>query len=148
MTNLLWHYTIPSLIEAIFYSKKLIPRWCTFDGKPILWFSANQDWEKSALQSEQLRTRNEMVEAYGSLFRIGLHPDQKLLEPWTSLQRTAQLSSGSISYLETSAQKLGANHSDWWGTTSSVSISEWRSVEKIVDDKWKELMWWPLFPNH
>jgi hypothetical protein len=146
VTNFLWHYTIPSKFKEIFHSKKLIPSpyhslealfsSTASNEKSILWFSSNQDWENSVCWG--VHGRDEMLKQFGSLFRVGLQPNQKLLVPWIRLQKTANLCPTTVSQLETDAQKVDANPGEWWGTTSSVPESEWRSVQKFVEGKWKD----------
>jgi len=146
--DLLWHYTTPQGITDIFHANQILPTSCGIlqDEKPVVWFSANQEWEKTAWKGlrnkrtgeiRELYTREDMVEVLGTLYRVGVK--RELLKPWVRLKKLGRIRPEMARELENVAIRLGASAYDWWGTIFPVGVAQWESVQELVLGEWKEL---------
>jgi hypothetical protein len=145
--TLVWHYTVGACITEIFRSRCITPTTVNvpIHEHPIVWFSANQEWEKTAWKALQtdtgeirnLYTREEMAAYCDGLYRIGMKPN--LLKPWSRLQKLAHIKVAEVRGLEKVARDLGANPFDWWGTIFPVTVDQWESLQVLKGEVWTEL---------
>jgi hypothetical protein len=142
---IVWHYTTRQCAMLIFESTVLKPAdaYLTKGEKPILWFSKNQYWEKTAnkawVQGTQSRllTMEEMREKGGGLFRFGIEQEKTI--NWPRLGAMAQMPSKIRKALEAQGIRQGGHFHDWCGLLEPVSIFE--CVGMVMNDN---LEWAPM----
>jgi hypothetical protein len=140
----IWHYTVPEALCLIEVSGFLQPSYLNskkYPSKPIVWCSANQNWEPTAgkrLGEVQITTLAKMLEVFGSLYRFGV--DESDVIPWTELQRRAQIVPLVANLLEKTAIQIDSNPSDWCGSLWKIFRHDWVTVQKLtVDTDWRDI---------
>src|SRR5690242_7344783 len=91
--SIVWHYTVGVAIKNILVDGELhLSTMAKGREKSILWFSANPDWEPSAVKAIELNSRKIPLDRagteqlYGGLYRIGVSPS--VLISWTDMKKT------------------------------------------------------------
>lgn len=141
---MVWHYTLGVYIYQIVESGEIRLSNNTKD-RPIVWFSSNPDWEETARRNfntngVRIPLDRQETEKYGhGLYRIGVYPDRADLKPWLRLKSMARLSPRSVELLVSSAESVGANPYDWWGSVSPVPKRYWESIERFENGEWKSI---------
>jgi hypothetical protein len=131
--SIVWHYTVGAAIERILADGKLnlglLARRYS-----VLWFSANPVWELSAgkrignLHLDKTGTEN----YYGGLYRIGVSPSG--LTAWNEWKAALRPNPQSLVEFE----RYG-NPSEWWCSFGVVERNRWKTVERLIDNKWQAL---------
>lgn len=98
---------------------------------PLLWFSANQEFEPTAIPSEF--TREEYIEKYG-LCRFGIDSKDSRLMNWTDAKEYANIPDDLIKGLESAGERLLAHPSNWFASSESISLSE--LTFQVFQGKW------------
>jgi len=140
-----WHYTTGEKAKLIFESGELKPTGAFIEAheKPILWFSTNQDWERTAnkwimapdgkiLPLTMEETRN----MGGGLFRFGM-PSLQLIQ-WPKLARLANMRSKIQWALEEGGLRAGADFREWCGLLEPVSIDA-LTCQTMTDSGWDDV---------
>lgn len=142
---LVWHYTVGACIERILADGELhVSAMAEGRGQPILWFSANPEWEPTAGKKiivdgkSQPLDRTGTEQWYGGLYRIGVSPS--ILKLWAELKQTTitKYKPEAMTRFENWGKSLGANPLDWWGTFDNVRSEHWVTIERF-DGGWREL---------
>lgn len=119
---IVWHYTKGIKVRNIYDNGCLLP--ATFGivppELPVVWFSANQHFENSALSGEfdargnhRNLTIEEMMKRHGGLYRFG-RPAKGLLHG-EELRKAAKISLSDWRGLAKVGEQMGASASDWYG---------------------------------
>ncbi len=137
--SLRWHYTTEAHIFAIIRSCSIEPAGNTLriktavgrpktlklSKKPIVWFSSNQRSEKTASR-------------FGRRFRIGVSPETAPHD-WPVLRRLGGITRRWTQMLCRTAEDVGANPNEWWGTFEPVPKSTWIAVQRFDGCKWVDV---------
>jgi len=136
-----WHYTTNQGLTGILRDQVIRPATAAVDRRerPIVWFSTNQDWEKTVTKALKysdgrlvaLKTPPQFVR-FGvrvRVFRIGVLPQSAPLH-WCQLKAMAGIKPKVIKGLVRSAIELGADPSEWRGTFEPVPATEWISLQE------------------
>lgn len=139
-----WHYTVGiryQLIErdgVIKPATAFVPQ----GEKPIVWFSLNQQWEKTADKSVKdedgtLRHLNtaETAEVGGGLVRIGVAPETAPHD-WKTLRELSGMTSAMAQGMYHAAIDKGARPGEWRGTFQAVPRSKWTAIEIFENGEW------------
>lgn len=132
MEDVVWHYApwefLPEIVSTGFLRASNAG---AIHEVPMLWFSANQQWEPTAtkvVQSHQglIRlTSEEQATRFGCI-RFGLPANDPRLLSWREACRVAQTSRQHRRGMERLGEKLGARSADWFAAASNVDLSELR----------------------
>ena len=143
--NRLWHYTTRPAFDAILRDGQIKPsskhhglnlfgrleEYIDPQERPIVWASANQNWESSwsTVVDAVGRTRRggtaEYADACGGLVRIGIDPEDAPLD-WDALKRT----SGMDPLLSRALERRGVcAHDLYYGTFDPIPQSRWLAVQ-------------------
>jgi hypothetical protein len=138
--SIVWHYTVGAAIKQIHSDGELhLSTMAQGREKSILWFSANPDWEPSAVKTILLNSRKIPLDKtgteqlYGGLYRIAV--SSSLLISWAEMKQAYKPES--VEILE-DAKRFGANPLDWWCSPSKVRSEHWMATERFSDG-WQEL---------
>jgi hypothetical protein len=141
---MLWHYTTGQKFLQILESGEIRPAFAGVpDGElPIVWFSSNQFWEKTACKGWQESdgsilslTMEETRKLGGGLFRIGVS-GETAPHDWLALKLLSGMKSGMARRMGTVALRHNARPEEWFGTFEAVSVEKWAAVEVYQDGQW------------
>ena len=137
--KLIWHYTAVHRIADILRCGyvdvarlHVVP-----PEKPLAWFSADQDWERTVRKLAPLGSMQEMLRVGIKLYRIGVLPEAAPLN-WTAIRKQSGMSGKTVHLLLQNAKRWGANPWDWYGSFSPVPESQWQAVE-IFKNGWEKV---------
>lgn len=142
----LWHYTFGHKLPLIFNDAALRPNGAKIapSEKPVLWFSAEQVFEPTAVKLVQVpgktglqRLSMHELHAMVGAFRFGLATIDERLIPWAGLQRRARISKPGVASMLRAAVEVGAKATNWYGTMSEVSLDD------VVFEAWNGSSWAP-----
>lgn len=142
-TDLLaWHYTTGSAFVNIAESSLLLPSTINVSPpeKPILWFSMNQFWEKTANKMwgfpdgsvQVLDMEGTRLKGRG-LFRFGVRARTTI--PWPLLAKKARINKEIARGLEKAGIKQGARPQEWRGSLVPILMEDCVAIEILTDDK-------------
>lgn len=140
MSEFVWHYTTVRCLGMIRASGFIFPATVRIEPqeKPVVWFSANQEWEPTATKlyvgsdgETRAATRQEMIEADGGLARLGIPPDQAV--PWWKIKKTAKIPNRVWRGLIISAKQDGASAKDWCAVVGSLPLNKISAIE-VMDE--------------
>ena len=158
MPSTLWHYTTWDRLPHIVESGKLQT---TNAGashvKPLLWFSANQGFEPTALKMARLSNGQviqlsfrQQLENFGCV-RFGLSGGFENCLNWRDACRYDGTSNAERRAMESYGRKIGGNPVHWFAVMEDISIDDlalevwldggWHSVDhpRAVANLWKDL---------
>jgi|GEM_PF-2133133 len=137
----LYHYTVGPKLALIAGSRHLAPKGyglaLSDKEKPVLWFSANPQWEPTATKVLSTNGKEfhrpsvqELLRLAGLYrFRLDIRIPEVLasmgikLLPWTRIQTVSRIAPIEIQNMVISGIDLGATPMHWWGTLDSVPLS-------------------------
>ncbi len=136
---IIWHYTTSERLVPILSTGELktTDMGVTPGEKPILWFSSNQVYERTAYRlkdnGESFSIR-EHIENFGGFVRFGIGiPLNAGLEifPWEGgkLADEARIPPDERTRLEKTAKPQGANPNEWYGTLKNVPVSSCAAIQ-------------------
>lgn len=127
----LWHYAawarLPAMVESgeLKGSNAGAP-----DELPMLWFSANQQWEPTATKLMQTQTGalvcltfKQQAEHFGCI-RFGLDESDSRLLNWKDACAAAGTRNEMKRLLEKSGKKQGAKPDNWYASAINIPLSE------------------------
>ncbi len=126
----LYHYTVGPKLELIQGTGALMPAGfglaLSKREKPVLWWSANPQWEPTAgkvmsLDGGKTFFRPDLPELHA---RVGVYrfvlpeqePTQGKLYPWPDIARVAHIDAREIPGMVKAGVQQGSRPVDWWGT--------------------------------
>lgn len=126
-----WHYTPWSYLKEICgYGELLTTNTGAAHENPLLWFSANQRYEPTAIKLTSnglggLRrtTFDEQVSKVGCI-RFGLSAKDLRLLNWDKACKTAGMTKKEKIALEARGKELGANPAQWFASETSIGLAE------------------------
>lgn len=114
-----WHYTTLSALQPILESGELRPgNHGGIYAVPLLWFSANQEWEPMAASLFQ-RPR-----ASVPALRFGMGLDDPRLHNWRDTLHIAKRNRQQRRQAEAIAVKNGSSPTDWYTTLCAVPLDQ------------------------
>jgi hypothetical protein len=142
-----WHYTIGLHFRSISNDGAIVPATAHVDPpeRPIVWFSANQDWEPTAAKGivvagvRRTATFEETYQVGGGLVRIGVTPSVAKYD-WHTLQRRGRIPRAVATGLVRAANDMGADPAEWFGTFAPVSRDRWSAVDVWEDGAWVRVL--------
>lgn len=144
-----WHYAPWSRLGAIVASGHLRPSNAggKVDEVPLLWFSANQEWEPTATKMVDLPNGRlyqmsfaEQQEVSGCI-RFGLPADDLRLIAWKRACSVADIGREERRGLERAGRKRGADPKHWFATVASVDVGELAFMVLLRGS------WYPAIPS-
>lgn len=123
-----WHYTVGLKLPLIRESGTLRPAdaYIAPGERPILWFSTNQYWEKTAAKavreagSTRMLSMRETAERGKGLYRFGLPAEQ--LTRWPEIGKQAGIRAAMRNALMRVGRAKGANPAEWYGTLGEMPV--------------------------
>src|SRR5260370_26589560 len=166
-TNIVWHYTYSSSIEAILRAGVLLPpilvptikatespeatdemrrsKNYQSDAKMLL-FSPNPVWEPASYRGflnyktgvvTDIHSRDYYAKLGIQIFRIGV--GCRKLKPWMRLKQLARMPKDMAQTFEKITRGLGSNYFSWYGSVFPVSVKHWEALENLLGDEWQPL---------
>jgi hypothetical protein len=149
IADLVWHYTTGDCFRGILTDMEIRPATALVakGETPVVWFSTNQAFERSALKGleptgggpRRTATMDEMDRLGGGLFRIGVH---KSIAPfdWWEFKRRSRIKEGIAKGLVKAARQLGANPAEWRVAFGPVSLTTTAvCLQRLVAGEWSGL---------
>jgi hypothetical protein len=143
----IFHYTVGIRLLKILEDQK-IKCATAFIGKkekPVVWFSTNQEWEKTAnkmwndKKGRLISLSKEETEELGNgLVRIEVTPETAPYT-WEDYKQKARVDRRILSGLYKVAKDQGADPREWRVSFVPVKMENWLSVELWDGEKWKEI---------
>jgi hypothetical protein len=141
--QVLWHYTIVERLQHILNAGEIRPPVnLPKTEKPVVWFSANQDWEPTANKRYQsprgqisLLSKDQTILLGGGLARIGVAPATAPLD-WKTFKRESGISAARAKALYEEAVASGSRPALWFATFDPVPRAEWLAVETWDGQQW------------
>ncbi len=144
LQRLAWHYTTLDRFVVILADGEIRPATASVPAneRPIVWFSLNQHWERSA--NKALQTPDGRVigldmkgtaQHGGGLIRVGVIL-ARAPYTWGELKQLAGMQQDIAGALVRVARKDGADPREWRGTFDPVRRSDWHAVETFIDGAW------------
>ncbi len=126
-----WHYTSWAVLPKIVASGVLqVGNVGAPDETPLLWFSANQQWEPIGAKlmvtpsgKKVALTFSQQQEKAGCV-RFGLHSEDARLLDWKTACAFAGTPRAIRRALEIYGRKIGGNPAQWFATGTSIALSE------------------------
>ena len=140
--NMVWHYAPWAHLSAIVESGALRGSNAGADGeRPMLWFSANQQWEPTATKMAvdmqgnlaQL-TFKQQSEKFGCI-RFGLPASDCRLMSWKDSCAMAGTPRETRRTLEKVGKRRGGNPSHWFAVSSEIRLNELH-FQVWIDGQW------------
>lgn len=147
---IIWHYTTSDYLDPILSTGELKTTnlSVTHGEKPILWFSSNQEYERTAYRANDNGkpfTFEEHIEHFGGFVRFGiLYVGNVGLEifPWESgkLADVACIPEEEVKRLEDSAKAewCRADPNEWYGVLKNVPVSSCASIQILNINEFKK----------
>ena len=144
---MLWHYTIRQFLDSILTDGVLKPATLGVPkGElPVVWFSANQLWEKTANKGTEdelgIRRTLSMHEThrYGKgLVRIGVDPSAAPYR-WEDFKRLSGISPKTARDLYRKAIEIQAKPGEWYVSFEPVPKAKWVAMEAFDGQRWLPL---------
>lgn len=145
--DLLWHYTVGLLLSQILDDALIKPATAFVLNPrehPVVWFSANPDWEATANKmwrnpdgTVEKLDREETHRCCGGLARIGVLPRVAPFS-WRVLKRLSGMERSLARGLEEAARKMGGDPGKWFGSFKPVVQAEWVRVQ-VWEGRWNDL---------
>jgi hypothetical protein len=139
--KLVFHYAPAAYLDAILESGELRPSNAGAPNeKPLLWFSARQDWEPTSTKSVWINGRlrhltfEEQALTKGCI-RFGLPRADPRLMDWKRSCAFGGTKASIRRAMEQYGKRLGAQPSDWFSVPEPILLSELR-FEVLLDWKW------------
>jgi hypothetical protein len=142
--GLLWHYTVGPSFLSIIEDGLIRPTevlLCPGE-RPIVWFSANQIWERTAglaLGDEEgafVRSLSiEEMTQYGGIVRFGVAPETAPYD-WNALKELSRMPAWVARGLYDIAIKKGARPGEWYGTFDAVPRLKWQAIHVYEKGCW------------
>jgi len=141
-----FHYTTGHKFVLIKTSGMLLPTdiGVSFQERPILWFSLNQQWEQTANKALAdsrgiLRklSMDETRELGGGLVRFGIEPRRLFFG--TELQKKARMNNKTWRALVAEGLRQGAKPSEWGGALGPLNIAELETQQMADGFKWEPI---------
>lgn len=128
--NMVWHYTAWAHLPAIVKAGMLRPgNVAATHELPMLWFSANQQWEPTATKMMTVGggvvqlTFKEQVIHFGCV-RFGLAATDPRLLKWKDACAVAGTLRDERRTMERVGKRKGGNPEQWFATSTNISLSE------------------------
>lgn len=125
-----FHFAPWIKLAAIVKSRSLLPSNAGAAGeKPLLWLSANQQWEPTATKmvsskrGPRLLSFDEQVDRFGCV-RFGLDASDRRLLSWSNACKVADIGREERRRLERTGKRLGADPADWFAVAASLPLCE------------------------
>lgn len=129
--RMLWHYAPWSYLSSMVDSGGLRPSNAGApDQTPMLWFSANQEWEPTATKlmgdgtGRIFEITFDQQVKYSGCIRFGIAANDPRLLNWKDACAIANTSSHMRWCMEIAGMKMGGNPAHWFATPASVPLSE------------------------
>lgn len=126
-----WHYTVIEYLPKIRGYGMLLPSNASAEGElPLLWFSANQEWEPTAAKPMRSVTGRlvtpSMREVFeqGRAIRFGLPSDDPRLLCWFAACKYAGTPRRMREAMERVGIQQGGNPKDWYATTDPIPVGD------------------------
>ena len=139
--NTVWHYAPWAHLPKIVESGVLRGSNAGADGeRPMLWFSANQQWEPTAtkmihMQGKSVQlTFNQQVEKFGCV-RFGLPGNDFRLLNWKNSCATAGTPRETRRTLEKVGKMRGGNPAHWFAVSSEIPLGD-LLFQIWIDGQW------------
>lgn len=137
----LFHYTIVSLLKKILDSKQIavatigVP----VEERPVVWFSARQDWEPTATPSWNGRqiTFEELCKIETPA-RIEINPQAAPLN-WKAWRTQSGVKARMAWGLEVTAIRLHSSVAEWRMSFDPVGEKDWLAIEIFLGGVWTSL---------
>jgi hypothetical protein len=144
--NMVWHYApwayLPAMVEfgALRGSNAGAP-----GEVPMLWFSANQQWEPTATKCAAnnpngtdlfVMTFKQQAERFGCI-RFGLAADDSRLLNWKAACAAAGTLRDKRRGLVRVGIKKGANPAHWFATAATIPLAE-LDFQVFLDGRWQD----------
>jgi hypothetical protein len=143
VNELYWHYT--ARLKEILESGVILPATANVPEReiPIVWFSTNQDWEKTVTKVIRRRdgtetgqlSRDDLVAHGFTCARIGVSPETAP-HHWVALKRIGRINNATARGLYSEALKKGADPMEWRGTIDPVMQDKWLAIEIFNEGQW------------
>jgi len=129
--NIVWHYSAVVKLPLIVVSGVLKGSNTGAESElPMLWFSANQQWENTATKMIETKsgsivrlTFNQQAERFGCI-RFGLASCDSRLLNWRDACKAAGTPREMRKAMEKSGKKSGGDPMQWFATASIIPLSE------------------------
>jgi hypothetical protein len=138
---LYWHYTTGDHFLSIVTDGVIVPATAFIEAheRPIVWFSANQEWEPTAVKLWQNSdgtlcslTREQTQEKGHGLARFGV-PETVAPHSWPTLKRLSRMRPKKAKKLAIAALAAGSDPLQWRGSFEPVPRDKWAAVD-VFDD--------------
>jgi len=133
-----FHYAPWAYLPAMVQAGQLVPSNSgASNEKPMLWFSANQQWEPTAGKASgqiAMMTFKQQL-AVGGCIRFGLPATDSRLMSWKAACTVAGTGRDERRAMERAGKKRGADPSQWFAIAESVPLDQ-LLLEVFVDNAW------------
>ena len=141
--NMIWHYAPWAYLPAMVESGALRGSNTGAEGEaPMLWFSANQQWEPTATKmirnsagATVSMTFKQQVQMVGCI-RFGMGADDCRLLDWKAACAFAGTPRDSRRALERVGKKKGADPAHWFATAATIPLAELHF--QVWADGWRD----------
>ena len=141
--NMVWHYAPWAYLPAMVESGALRGSNTGAEGEaPMLWFSANQQWEPTATKmirnsagATVSMTFKQQVQMVGCI-RFGMGADDCRLLDWKAACAFAGTTRDSRRALERVGKKKGADPAHWFATAAPIPLTE--LYFQVWADGWRD----------
>lgn len=136
-----WHYTVIEYLPKIRGYGMLLPSNASAEGElPLLWFSANQEWEPTAAKPMRTATGRlvtpSMREVFelGRAIRFGLPSNDPRLMSWRAACKFAGTPRRMREAMERVGVEQGGKPGEWYATSEPVPVEE--LVMQVYSGHW------------
>ncbi len=145
--KMLWHYTIRLFLDSILTDGVLKPATLGVPkGElPVVWFSANPFWEKTANKGSEdelgIRLTLSMWETHEigkGLVRIGVDPSTAPYR-WEDFKRLSGIAAKTAKDLYRKAIEIQARPGEWYVSFEPVPMEKWVAIEVFDGLQWAPL---------
>jgi hypothetical protein len=147
---MVWHYTVR--LKEIIDSGVILPATANVPDRerPIVWFSINQDWERTATNAiegpDGTRVdldREGLLKHGQTVARIGVGPETAP-HHWATLKRLGRIKTRMARGMVRVASECGADPMEWRGTFDPVPSDKWLAIEVYENGFWIPFQYAPL----
>lgn len=136
--QLAWHYTTGENFIGVAQDGVIRPSTAFLKPpeQPVVWFSTHPYFEPTACKMDENRQQLSMEETMrrgGGLVRLGV-PTSWLVQ-WPDVAERAKIPELLRQGLEQSAEDMGADPAQWWGTARPVPVDRCH-IEIMQDNEW------------
>jgi hypothetical protein len=140
----LWHYTTGQKLGLVLAGGRLQPAAADVPkaGRPVVWFSTNQEWEPTANLlwqgpdgAVERLTRDQTYVLGGGLARIGVRPEVAPHD-WNAYKQLSGIAAKLAKQMYDGAIKIHARPGQWYASFDPVPRSAWLAVQILEGNIW------------